>query len=53
MREYMVTHSDRLARFEEAVYKQKEEMEEKMNEMMNLLEEYANQRTPERMLLRK
>jgi hypothetical protein len=53
MREYMATHSDRLARFEEAVYKQKEEMQEKMNEMMSLLEEYANQRTPERMLLRK
>jgi hypothetical protein len=49
----MATHSDRLARFEEAVYKQKEEMQEKMNEMMSLLEEYANQKTPERMLLRK
>jgi hypothetical protein len=53
MREYMATHSDRLARFEEEVYKQKEEMQEKMNEMMSLLEEYANQRTPGRMLLRK
>jgi hypothetical protein len=53
MREYMATHSDRLARFEEAVYKQKEEMQEKMNEMMSLLEKYANQKTPERMLLRK
>lgn len=53
MREYMATHSARLARFEEAVYKQKEEMQEKMNEMMSLLEEYANQKTPERILLRK
>jgi hypothetical protein len=53
MREYMATHSDRLARFEEAVYKQKEEMQEKMNEMLSLLEEYANQGTPERILLRK
>jgi hypothetical protein len=53
MREYMATHSARLARFEEAVYKQKEEMQEKMNEMISLLEEYANQRTPERVLLRK
>jgi hypothetical protein len=53
MREYMAAHSDRLARFEEAVYKQKEEVQEKMNEMMSLLEEYANQKTPERMLLRK
>ena len=37
----MPTHSERLARFEEAIYKQKEEMEEKMAEMMNLLEEYT------------
>jgi hypothetical protein len=53
MREYMATHSDPLARFEEAIYKQKEEMQEKMNEMMSLLDEYAKQRNPERMLLRK
>lgn len=53
MRENMATHSERLARFEEAVYKQKEDMQEKMNEMMSLMEEYANQKTPERMLLRK
>ena len=49
----MATHVERLARFEEAVYKQKEEMQEKMNEVMRLMEEYANQKTPERMLLRK
>jgi hypothetical protein len=53
MREYMATHSERLARFEEAVYKQKEEMQEKMKEMMSLVEEYANQKTLEMMLLRK
>ena len=53
MREYMSTHSERLAKFEEAVYRQKEEMQEKMAEMMSLLEEYSNIKTPEKVLLRK
>jgi hypothetical protein len=52
MREYMATHSERLAKFEEAVYKQKEEMQEKMTEMMSLVEEYSNQKNPEMILLR-
>lgn len=49
----MATHSERLAAFEEAVYKQKEEMQVKMKEMMSLVEEYANKKPPEMMLLRK
>jgi hypothetical protein len=53
MREYMSTHSKRLAKFEKAVYRQKEEMQEKMTEMMSLLEEYSNIKTPEKLLLRK
>ena len=53
MREYMSTHSERLAKFEEAVYRQKEEMQEKMAEMMSLLEEYSTIKTPEKVLLRK
>lgn len=53
MREYMATHSERLAKFEEAVYRQKEEMQVKMKEMMSLVEENANKKPPEMMLLRK
>jgi hypothetical protein len=53
MREYMSTHYERLAKFKEAVYRQKEEMQEKMTEMMSLLEEYSNIKTPNKELLRK
>ena len=53
MREYMSTHSERLAKLEETVYRQKEEMQEKMTEMMSLLEEYSNINTPKKVLLRK
>ena len=49
----MSTHSERLAKFEEAVYRQKEKMEEKMAEMMNLLEEYTKIKTLEKVLVRK
>ena len=44
MGEYMTRHSERLAKFEVAVYKQKEEMEEKMAEMMELLNKFTKQR---------
>ena len=53
MREYTSKHSERLAKFEEAVYKQKEEMEEKMAEMMSLLKEFSKAKAPEKVLMRK
>lgn len=53
MREYMSAHSERSAKFEEAVYRQREEMQEKMAEMMNLLNEYTKAKTPEKVLVRK
>ena len=49
----MSTHSERLAKVKEAVYRQKEEMEEKMAEMMSLLKEYTKIKTPEKVLVRK
>jgi hypothetical protein len=49
----MAIHSERLAKFEEAVYKQKEEMQEKMKEMMSLVVEYANKKTPRNDVIKK
>ena len=48
----MSAHSERLEKFEEAVYRQREEMQEKMAEMMNLLKEYTKVKTPEKVLVR-
>ena len=53
MREYMATHSERLAKFEEVDYKQKEEMQEKMKEMMSLVEEYLNKKNPRNDVVKK
>ena len=49
----MSAHSKRLAQFEEAVYRQREEMQEKMDEMMSLLRDYIKAKALEKVLVRK
>lgn len=48
----MTAHTERLAKFEEEVYRQREEMQAKMTEMMNLVKEFTKTKVPEKVLVR-
>ncbi|GKF49492.1 hypothetical protein Tco_0142743, partial [Tanacetum coccineum] len=41
-----------MERFKEAIFKQKEEINERMTEMFSLLKEFTKSKTPERVLVR-
>ncbi|GJU65678.1 zinc finger, CCHC-type containing protein [Tanacetum coccineum] len=49
---YMAAHTKRMERFEDAIYKQREEINERMTEMFSLLKEYTKVKSPEKVLVR-
>ncbi|GKG23868.1 hypothetical protein Tco_0391904 [Tanacetum coccineum] len=48
----MAAHTERMERFEEAIFKQREEINGRMAEMFGLLKELTASRTPEKVLVR-
>ncbi|GJY83303.1 hypothetical protein Tco_0496679 [Tanacetum coccineum] len=48
----MAAHTERMERFENAIFKQCEEINGRMTEMFGLLKELTTSRTPERVLIR-
>ncbi|GJZ87465.1 zinc finger, CCHC-type containing protein [Tanacetum coccineum] len=48
----MAAHTERMERFENAIFKQREEINNKMTEMFGLLKELTTSRTPEKVLIR-
>ncbi|GKD44168.1 hypothetical protein Tco_1268813, partial [Tanacetum coccineum] len=49
---YMKAQTERMERFEEAIYKQREEIKERMTEISNLLKELTKEKSPEKVLVR-
>ncbi|GKC89645.1 hypothetical protein Tco_1150294, partial [Tanacetum coccineum] len=47
----MAAHTKRMERFENAIFKQREEINDKMTEMFRLLKELTASRTPEKVLI--
>ncbi|GJV58749.1 MAK10-like protein [Tanacetum coccineum] len=52
VRDYMAAHTERMERFENTIFKQREEINSRMNEMFGLLKELTTTRTPEKVLIR-
>ncbi|GJZ24175.1 zinc finger, CCHC-type containing protein [Tanacetum coccineum] len=52
VRDYMAAHTERMERFENAIFKQREEINDRMTEMFGLLKELTTNRTPEKLLIR-
>ncbi|GJZ74024.1 zinc finger, CCHC-type containing protein [Tanacetum coccineum] len=52
VRDYMAAHSERMERFENAIFKQREEINDRMTEMFRLLKELTTSRAPEKVLIR-
>ncbi|GKF21384.1 hypothetical protein Tco_0070022, partial [Tanacetum coccineum] len=52
VRDYMVAHTERMERFENAIFKQREEINDRMTEMFKLLKELTTSRVPEKVLIR-
>ncbi|GJZ80922.1 MAK10-like protein [Tanacetum coccineum] len=52
VRDYMATHTERMERFENAIFKQREEINDKMAEMFGLLKELTTSRAPKKVLIR-
>ncbi|GJS55317.1 hypothetical protein Tco_0628679 [Tanacetum coccineum] len=52
MRDYMAAHTERMERFENTIFKQREEINGRMTEMFGLLKELTTSRTPEKVLIR-
>ncbi|GJX78004.1 hypothetical protein Tco_0324815 [Tanacetum coccineum] len=52
VRDYMAAHNERMERFENAIFKQREEINGRMTEMFRLLKELTTSRTPEKVLIR-
>ncbi|GJT52309.1 MAK10-like protein [Tanacetum coccineum] len=48
----MAAHSERMKKFEEAIYEQREEINERMTKMFSLLKEYTKGKSPEKVLVR-
>ncbi|GJU92406.1 hypothetical protein Tco_1304829 [Tanacetum coccineum] len=48
VRDYMAAHTERMERFENAIFKQREEINDRMTEMFGLLKELTTSRTPEK-----
>ncbi|GJR11671.1 zinc finger, CCHC-type containing protein [Tanacetum coccineum] len=52
VRDYMVAHTERMERFENAIFKQPEEINDRMTEMFGLLKELTTSRALEKVLIR-
>ncbi|GJT69531.1 MAK10-like protein [Tanacetum coccineum] len=52
IRDYMATHTERMERFENAIFKQREGINSRMTEMFGLLKELTTSKTPEKVLIR-
>ncbi|GJV44084.1 MAK10-like protein [Tanacetum coccineum] len=52
VRDYMATHTERMERFENAIFKQCEGINSRMTEMFGHLKELTTSRTPEKVLIR-
>ncbi|GJR74131.1 hypothetical protein Tco_0086496 [Tanacetum coccineum] len=52
VRDYMAAHTERIERFKNAVFKQREEINKRMAEMFRLLKELTASRTLEKVLVR-
>ncbi|GKA04654.1 hypothetical protein Tco_0683774 [Tanacetum coccineum] len=52
VRDYMAAHTERMERFENTIFKQREEINGLMTEMFGLLKELTTRRTPEKVIIR-
>nr|GEV19079.1 hypothetical protein [Tanacetum cinerariifolium] len=52
VRDYMATHTERMDRFKNAIFKQREEINDRMAEMFELLKELTTSRAPKKVLIR-
>ncbi|GJZ73829.1 retrovirus-related pol polyprotein from transposon TNT 1-94 [Tanacetum coccineum] len=52
VQDYMAAHTERMERFENTIFKQREEINDRMAEMFRLLKELMTSRTPEKVLIR-
>ncbi|GJW07390.1 MAK10-like protein [Tanacetum coccineum] len=52
VRDYMAAYTKRIERFENAIFKQREEINDRMTEMFGLLKELTTSRAPEKVLIR-
>ncbi|GJX29944.1 MAK10-like protein [Tanacetum coccineum] len=52
VRDYMAAHSERMERFKNAIFKQREEINGGMTEMFRLLKELTTSKAPEKVLIR-
>ncbi|GJX37921.1 hypothetical protein Tco_0251224 [Tanacetum coccineum] len=52
VRDYMAAHTERMERFENTIFKQREEINGRMTEMFGLLKELTTSRTPKKVLIR-
>nr|GEU53323.1 MAK10-like protein [Tanacetum cinerariifolium] len=52
VRDYMAAHTERMKRFENTIFKQREEINGRMTEMFRLLKELTTSKTPEKVLIR-
>ncbi|GJU75554.1 MAK10-like protein [Tanacetum coccineum] len=52
VRDYMAAYTERMERFENAIFKQREEINDRMTEMFGLLKELTTSKTPEKVLIR-
>ncbi|GJW24303.1 MAK10-like protein [Tanacetum coccineum] len=52
VRDYMAAHTERMERFENSIFKQREEINGRMTEMFGLLKELTTNRVPEKVLIR-
>ncbi|GJZ31899.1 hypothetical protein Tco_0576946 [Tanacetum coccineum] len=50
--DYMASHTERMKRFKNAIFKQREEINKRMTEMFRLLKKLMTSRTPEKVLIR-
>ncbi|GKB13975.1 hypothetical protein Tco_0847898 [Tanacetum coccineum] len=52
VRDYMAAHTERMERFENAIFKQCEKINDRMTEMFRILKELTTSKTPEKVLIR-
>ncbi|GJY77730.1 hypothetical protein Tco_0483531 [Tanacetum coccineum] len=52
VRDYMAAHTERMERFKNTIFKQREEINGRMTKMIGFLKEITNNRTPEKVLIK-
>ncbi|GKA02519.1 zinc finger, CCHC-type containing protein, partial [Tanacetum coccineum] len=52
VRDYMAAHTERIQRFKNAIFKQREEINDKMTKIFGLLKELTTSRAPKKVLIR-